>query len=92
MNGLGSLKHRKEVKSLFEEIRTTLAECIYNCACQVPLSSTDVIAIINFLKKNAQFSNQSKNVLDLTHLYLLMSVLYCFNCNFAGTKDGGFKL
>jgi len=71
------------VKSLFEEIRVTLAECVYNCACQVPLSHTDVIAIINFLKKNGQYSSQSKNVLDLTHIYLVMAILYCFDYNFS---------
>jgi hypothetical protein len=68
---------------LFEEIRVTLAECVYNCACQVPLSHTDVIAIINFLKKNGQYSSQSKNVLDLTHIYLVMAILYCFDYNFS---------
>lgn len=87
VNGLGSLKHRKEVKSLFEEIRQTLAECIFNCACQAPLKFDDIVLIINFLKKHGEFTAQSKTSFDTTNLYLIMAILYCFDCNFIENKE-----
>lgn len=87
VNGLGTLKHRREVKTLFEEIRTTLAECIFNCACQAPLASEDILLIMNFLKKHGELTTQSKTSFDTTNLYLIMAVLYCFDCNFIENKE-----
>lgn len=90
VNGLGSLKHRKEVKTLFEEIRLSLAECIFNCAAQAPLKYDDISLIMNFLKKHGELTNQAKTSFDTANLYLIMAVLYTFDCQFleSGKEDG----
>ncbi len=89
MNGLGSLKHRKQVKTLFDEIKLSLAECIFNISCQVPLNQENTVLIINFLKNNCQINTLSDNkqTIDATYLYLIMAVLYCFDCSYLDNKQ-----
>ncbi len=89
MNGLGSLKHRKQVKNLFDEIKQTLAECIFNISCQVPLCHENTIMILNFLKNNCQINTitSNKQTIDSSHLYLIMAVLYCFDCNYLENRQ-----
>ena len=76
-----------KVKSLFVEIRQALAECIFNCACQSSLKYEDVILIINFLKKNVSLPSDPAGGLDPCYLYLIMSLLYCFDCSFSENKE-----
>ncbi len=87
VNGLGTLKHRRDVKTLFEEIRSTLAECVFNCACQATLTCEDILLIVNFLKKHGELATQTKTSFDTTSMYLIMAVLYCFDCQFIESKE-----
>ncbi|RNA32500.1 nuclear pore complex protein Nup205-like [Brachionus plicatilis] len=91
VNGLGSLKHRKQVKNLFEEVKILLGECVFSCACQVPLDNQSTISVINFLKNNSQMiqSNQldSKLNLDTSHFFLLMALFYCFDTSYLENKE-----
>lgn len=91
VNGLGNLKHRKQVKNLFEEVKVLLGECIFACACQTPLEQNNTILLINFLKNNSQMvqSNQldSKLNLDTSHYFILMALLYCFDTFYLEIKE-----
>lgn len=95
VNGLGNLKHRKQVKNLFEEVKVLLGECVFISACQVPLTQVNTISTITFLKNNSQMvqSNQldSKLNLDTSHYFLLMALLYCFDPSFLDIKEHGKK-
>lgn len=63
-----------------------MAECVFNFACQVPLSWNDTILTINFLKNNCQLIpevNSTENLIIENHnLFLIMAVLYCFDCSY----------
>lgn len=89
VNGLGSLKHRKQVKMLFDEIKLSLSECVFNISCQVPLNHNNTILIINFLKNNCQINTNTPNkqTLDTSHLNLIMAILYCFDCSYLENRQ-----
>lgn len=116
VNGLGNMKHRKQVKNLYDEVKVTLAECLLDCACQVPFSQKDTLSVIQFLKNNCQHTqltatNQQNNQLtqqqmftnyqlppsnsnkiapiETSHLYLLMALLYSFDCSYLEIKEQG---
>jgi hypothetical protein len=119
VNGLGSLKHRKQVfkpliieyqirmyhlhfiliikvQNLFEEIKMTIGECMFDMACQAPLNQADTTSIINFLKTNCNLTqnnssaaSQDKPCISNAHLYLVMSILYCFDCSYLENKAQG---
>lgn len=92
VNGLGNLKHRKQVKNLFEEIKVTMAECVFDCACQVPFNMKDTLAVMQFLRTNCNQEVASSPLakstpIQTSHLYLIMSLLYSFDSSFIETKD-----
>lgn len=76
-----------------------MAECIFDCACQVPFVLKDTLALIQFLKANCQLTvgPSSTNSLPATkpssietsYLYLLMSLLYSFDCGYIENKEKG---
>lgn len=98
-----------KVRNLFDDVKIALAECVFDCACQIPLNYKDTILIINFLKNNCQVIqsslavsnnsslnvtlnqtqvvNQTKQSIEHSHLYLIMSVLYCFDCGYLEDKQ-----
>jgi hypothetical protein len=98
VNGLGSLKHRKQVRNLFEDIKNTLAECVLDCACQMPLNQADTLLIVTFLKNNCQQINShaitgsliaNRSTIEPSQLYLIMALLYTFDCSYLENKEKG---
>lgn len=93
VNGLGNLKHRKQVRNLYEEVKVLLGECVFISACQVPLNQVNTLSVITFLKNNSQMlpSHQldSKLNLDTSHYFLLMALLYCFDPSYLDIKENG---
>jgi len=79
------------VRTLFDEIRQTLAECVFNCAAQAPLGHRNVSLIVNYLKKHAELTTVGgvSGCLDVTNMYLAMAVLYCFDSQFVVEASGG---
>ncbi len=76
---------------MFDEIRQTLAECVFNCAAQAPLGHRNVSLIVNYLKKHAELTTVGgvSGCLDVTSMYLAMAVLYCFDSQFVVEANGG---
>lgn len=85
--GLGNAKHRKQVKGIFDEVKCGLAECVFNCACQSPLNKSDSFSVLNHLKTKAQLN--AKSQLEMDNIYLIMSLLYSFDCSCLENKTQG---
>ncbi|XP_074656294.1 nuclear pore complex protein Nup205-like [Tubulanus polymorphus] len=75
--GLGNAKHRKQVTDIIEEIRVSLAECLFNWSCQTGMEKTDVVSIIKHLRTNTEIN--SDGTLNSVTICLLMAVLYSFD-------------
>jgi hypothetical protein len=78
---------------MFDEIRSYLAECIFNYTCQTPLELNDTVFLMNFIKNNCQMltcpSVPNKSYIETPYLYLIMAVLYCFDTGFLESRSNG---
>ena len=81
---------------LFDEIKSTLAECIFSLACQQPFAQSDTLLVVNFLKSHchslahAEASQKTPAVsIESTNLYLIMALLYCFDCSYLENRQSG---
>lgn len=78
---------------MFDEIRSYLAECIFNYTCQTPLELNDTVFLMNFIKNNCQLltnsSAPSKPYIETPYLYLILAVLYCFDVGFLENRSNG---
>ena len=90
--------NKRKVKTLFDEIRSTLAECVFSLACQQPFSQSDTLLVVNFLKLHCQPLTQADAAagqkpgvtsIDSIYLYLIMSLLYCFDCSYLENRQSG---
>ena len=85
-----------------------MAECLFDCACQIPFNLKDTLAVIQFLKlncnqpvttvsiapaattttANTNSTQSTKSApIDTSHLYLLMALLYSFDCSYMENKE-----
>ena len=82
-----------KVKNLFDEIKILMAESIFDFSCQVPLNANDTILVINFLKNNCQVTTDAsalvglKGYVESHYMYLIMAVLYCFDCSYFDNRQ-----
>ncbi|GAB1605006.1 nuclear pore complex protein Nup205-like [Argonauta hians] len=82
---LGPPKHRKQVIDLFKEIRLCLAECLFHLAAQQPLKEHDTLRLVAFLKDHCTWLPDGS--LDSVSLFLLMTLLYCFDSSLLEHDD-----
>ena len=57
------------------EIRTSLAECVYSWACQTPLAKNETKRLMTYLQKYV--GTNGDGTLDDVTVPLLMAFLYC---------------
>jgi len=69
-----------QVKSAFDEIKTGLCECIFNSSCQIQLNLGDLMKVLNYLKLKSELNINGQ--LNMDTIYLIMSILYCFDLSF----------
>lgn len=79
-----------KVQSLYDEVKTSLAECVFSLACQMPLNQADTISVINYLKNHCVLHStnaiDNKATIHTSSLYLIMALLYCFDCSYLENK------
>ena len=72
--GLGNVKHRRRVQDSIKHIRSFQAKSIFLYTCQIRLTQSQLIAIINYLAKYSTI--QDNGIIDESTLYLLGAFLY----------------
>ncbi len=73
---LGDAKHRRQVKDLFEDIRQSLADCVFAYAAQSGLSKNDSVRLLDHLAKVKPGDGDSAGVIDNITMTLLMAFFY----------------
>ena len=74
---IGGPKHRKQVLDKIEEIKRTLAECVFVFSAQVPLDRAATLRLLQHLQTSNEF-NADGTLPDDT-LALLVALLYSFD-------------
>ena len=74
---IGDERHKQQLIDFITDQRQLLAECLFCFACQSPLSKSDCLQLLSFLKKCP--STDADGSLDSVTLTLLMAMLYCLN-------------
>ena len=72
--GLGNVKHRRRVQDSIKHIRSYQAKSIFLYSCQIRLTQSHLLAIINYLSKYSMI--QDDGIIDESTLYLLGAFLY----------------
>ena len=72
--GLGNDKHRRRVLDSIKHIRSYQAKSIFLYSCQIRLTQSHFLAIINYLAKHATI--QDDGIIDESTLYLLGAFLH----------------
>ena len=70
---------------LFEEIKLSLAECIFCLACQQPLNKSDTIRLIGHVREDNSVA--ADNTLEPVLMCLLLALLYCFDVGILDQED-----
>lgn len=73
---LGDAKHRRQVQDLFEDIRQSLADCVFAFAAQSGLPKGDALRLVDYLSKVKIGDATAAGVIDNCTLTLLMALLY----------------
>ncbi len=73
---LGDAKHRRQVQDLFEEIRQSLADCVFAYAAQSGLPKADTLRLIDHLARMKPGDSDAGGVIENTTLTLLMALFY----------------
>jgi hypothetical protein len=72
--GLGNVKHRRRVQDSMKHIRSYQAKSIFLYSCQIRLTQSHLISIINYLAKYSTI--QDDGIIDESTLYILGPFLY----------------
>lgn len=72
--GLGNVRHRRRVQDSMKHIRSFQAKSVFLYSCQIRLTQSHFLAIINFLSKSATCLDDG--ILDESSLYILSAFLY----------------
>ena len=72
--GLGNDRHRRRVQDSIKHIRSYQAKSVFLYSCQIRLTQSHFLAIINYLAK--QSTIQDDGIIDESTLYLLGAFLY----------------
>jgi hypothetical protein len=72
--GLGNVKHRRRVQDSIKHIRSFQAKSIFLYSCQIRLTQSHLLSIINYLAKYSQV--QDDGIIDESTLYLLGAFIY----------------
>ncbi|CAF1345621.1 unnamed protein product [Adineta steineri] len=72
--GLGNVKHRRRVQDSIKHIRSFQAKSIFLYSCQIRLTQSHLLAIINYLAKYSTV--QDDGIIDESTLYILGAFLY----------------
>jgi len=72
--GLGNVKHRRRVQDSIKHIRSYQAKSIFLYSCQIRLTQSHLLSIINYLSKYSTI--QDDGIIDESTLYLLGAFLY----------------
>ncbi|CAF3059288.1 unnamed protein product [Rotaria socialis] len=72
--GLGNVKHRRRVQDSIKHIRSFQAKSIFLYSCQIRLTQSHLLSIINYLAKYSTI--QDDGIIDESTLYLLGAFLY----------------
>ncbi|CAF2870744.1 unnamed protein product [Rotaria sp. Silwood2] len=72
--GLGNVKHRRRVQDSIKHIRSFQAKAIFLYSCQIRLTRSHLLSIINYLAKYSTI--QDDGIIDESTLYLLGAFLY----------------
>ncbi|CAF0744007.1 unnamed protein product [Rotaria sordida] len=72
--GLGNVKHRRRVQDSIKHIRSFQAKSIFLYSCQIRLTQSHLLSIINYLAKHSTI--QDDGIIDESTLYLLGAFLY----------------
>ena len=73
---LGDPKHRRQVQDLFQDIKQSLADCIFCYAAQSGLPKADTMRLLDHLSKVKPGDASKAGTIDSTTLTLLMALLY----------------
>ena len=76
---LGDAKHRRQVSDLFEDIRQSLADCIFSYAAQSGLNKNDTLRLMDYLSKIKPGDVNAMGVIDDTTLTLIMALMYAMD-------------
>ena len=76
---LGDAKHRRQVSDLFEDIRQSLADCIFSYAAQSGLNKNDTMRLMDYLSKVKPGDVNAVGVIDDTNLTLIMALMYAMD-------------
>jgi hypothetical protein len=72
--GLGNVKHRRRVQDSIKHIRSYQAKSVFLYSCQIRLTQSQLLSIINYLSKYSTI--QDDGIIDESTLYLLGAFLY----------------
>ncbi|UJR23726.1 hypothetical protein I4U23_026706 [Adineta vaga] len=72
--GLGNVKHRRRVQDSIKHIRSFQAKSVFLYSCQIRLTQSHFLAIINYLSKYSTI--QDDGIIDESTLYILGAFLY----------------
>ena len=75
--GLGNVKHRRRVQDSIKHIRSYQAKSVFLYSCQIRLTQSHFLALINYLAKHSTV--QDDGIIDESTLYLLGAFLYGIN-------------
>jgi len=76
---LGGAKHRRQVQDLFQDIRQSLADCVFAYAAQSGLRKQDTLNLLEHLSNVSSSSTGSDGAIDNVSLTLLMAFLYAID-------------
>ena len=76
---LGDAKHRRQVSDLFEDIRQSLADCIFSYAAQTGLNKNDTLRLMDHLSRVKPGDVNAMGVIDDTNLTLVMALMYAMD-------------
>lgn len=85
--GLGNVKHRRRVQDSIKHIRSFQAKSVFLYSCQMRLTQSHFLAILNYLAKSSTI--QDDGIIDESTLYLLGAFLYGITLALTVPNEGG---
>ena len=73
---LGDARHRRQVRDLFEDIRQSLADCVFAYAAQSGLPKADTVRLVEHLSRVKTGDTDAGGAIENSTLTLLMALFY----------------